>query len=71
MPTASQRVFCPIKGFTVFNPDGESWLAYDFEPLPPSVPSLKERAAAIGKRIAAEQDAYLRQRLAEIAWEVG
>ena len=60
---------CPIR-FKMCLPTDVDVLDTDWEPLP-AEPTLKERADAIGKRIAAEEDAYLRQRLAEIAWLVG
>jgi len=71
MPTANERVYCPIVGFTVWLPDGDSALAYDWEPLPepekPVKPSrrathlpLRVRLNRQGKEIEKQEREYLK-----------
>ena len=44
------------------------WSDYDWSPLPEE--ELRRRAAEQGKRIAQEYDAFLRQRIAETAYDI-
>jgi len=72
----TERPYCPIRGFTVWTPDGDSMLAYDWEPLKArderSRNHLPLRVVAHrqGVAIAREELSYLRQRLAELGAEI-
>lgn len=62
--------YCPIK-FTLWTPDIESMLDYEWTPLPKRKHfPLKVRAHRVGLKIAAEELSYLRQRLNAIGDEI-
>jgi hypothetical protein len=58
--------YCPIR-FTLWTPDIESMLDYEWTPLPKRKHfPLKVRAHRVGLKIAEEEVAYLRARLAAL-----
>jgi hypothetical protein len=58
---------CHIR-FTMHLPDDVNVLDLDWSPLPEE--ELRRRAAELGKTIERDEDAYLRQRLAETAYDI-
>jgi len=68
MPTAPERLYCPIKGFIVWTPDNDSMLAYDWSPLPklPTRAQLRHRLCMQRSAAAKQELAYLRERCAAL-----